>query len=112
LVIDFWVNALSKEAAAAFLGKSGFGSVEGFFGVDVKQGMTPLDLVAEMGRVGVDRGVLSTSLSTVDDDTLDHPFLPMERALQAARSLALDEGPMADFLGGTAERLLEPRHHG
>src|SRR3984957_9732532 len=70
MVIDLWVNALSKEAAAAFLGKSGFGSVEGFFGVDVKEGMTPLDLVAEMDRLGVDRGVLSTSLSTVDDDKL------------------------------------------
>ena len=42
----------------------------------------------------------------------DHPFLTMERALEAARSLALDDGPMADFLGGTAERLLEKRHHG
>jgi hypothetical protein len=39
MVIDFWVNAPSKEAAAAFLDKSGFGSVEGFFGVDVKDGM-------------------------------------------------------------------------
>ena len=272
MVIDLWVNSLSKEAAAAFLGKPGFGSVEGFFGVDVREGMTPLDLVAEMDRVGVDRAVLSTSLSTVDDDTLafaagqrhrlylatsvdrpdrprqqsmavrrraaegtvdlvrvsplvdqyplnhalyypvyttceelglpvsinvgipgprvrsrcqdpllledvlidfpdlvvigahmghpfeellieymlkwpnlylsnsaylakymhpalikfmgsrrgkgrvlfasDHPFLPMERALQAARSLALDEGPMADFLGGTAERLLEKQPRG
>jgi len=37
----------------------------------------------------------------------DHPFLPMERALDAARALPLDEGPMADFLGGTAERILE-----
>ena len=46
MVIDLWVNSLSKEAAAAFLGKSGFGSVEGFFGVDVREGMTPLDLVA------------------------------------------------------------------
>jgi uncharacterized protein len=42
----------------------------------------------------------------------DHPFLPMERALQAARSLGLHEGPVADFLGGTAERLLEKRRHG
>jgi uncharacterized protein len=70
MVIDLWVNSLSKEAAAAFLGKPGFGSVEGFFGVDVREGMTLLDLVAEMDRVGVDRAVLSTSLSTVDDDTL------------------------------------------
>jgi len=29
----------------------------------------------------------------------------MEKALQAARSIALDDGAMADFLGGTAERL-------
>jgi uncharacterized protein len=272
MVIDLWVNALSREATAAFLGKSGFGSVEGFFGVDVREGLTPLDLVAELDRVGVDRAVLSTALSTVDDDTLafaaehrhrlylaasvdradrptqqsmavrrraaegtvdlvrvsplvdqyalnhalyypvyatceelglpvsinvgipgprvrsrcqdpvlledvlidfpelvvigahmghpyeellieymlkwpnlylsnsaflakymhpsmvkfmgsrrgrgrvlfasDHPFLPMERALSAARALTLDEGSMADFLGGTAERLLEKRLHG
>jgi len=272
MVIDLWVNALSKEAAAAFLGKSGFGSVEEFFGVGVRDGITPLDLVAEMDRVGVDRGVLSTPLSAVADDTLafaaehrdrlylatsvdrparpgqqsmalrrraaegtvdlvrvsplvdqyplnhalyypiyatceelglpvsinvgipgprvrsrcqdpvlledvlidfpelvvigahmghpyeellieymlkwpnlylsnsaflakymhpplikfmgsrrgrgrvlfasDHPFLPMEKALQAARSIALDEGAMADFLGGTAERLLEKRPSG
>jgi predicted TIM-barrel fold metal-dependent hydrolase len=272
MIIDLWVNALSKDAAAAFLGKSGFGSVEGFFGVDIREGMTPLDLVAEMDRVGVDRAVLSTSLSAVGDDTLafaaeqhdrlylaasvdrpnrprqqsmavrrrategtvdlvrvsplvdqyplnhalyypiyatceelglpdsinvgipgprvrsgcqdpvlledvlidfpelvvigahmghpyedllieymlkwpnlylsnsaflakymhpplikfmgsrrgqgrvlfasDHPFLPMERALQAARAVALDDGPMADFLGGTAERLLEKRPRG
>jgi predicted TIM-barrel fold metal-dependent hydrolase len=70
MVIDLWVNALSSEAAAAFLGKAGFGSVEGFFGVDVREGITPLDLVAEMDRVGVDRAVLSTALSRVDDDTL------------------------------------------
>jgi uncharacterized protein len=77
MVIDLWVNSLSKQAAAAFLGQSGFGSVEGLFGVDVRAGMTPLDLVAEMDRVGVDRAVLSTALSKVDDDTLafvaDHP---------------------------------------
>jgi hypothetical protein len=70
MVIDLWVNALSSEAAAAFLGKSGFASVEGFFGVDVREGITPLDLVAEMDRVGVGRAVLSTALSRVDDDTL------------------------------------------
>jgi predicted TIM-barrel fold metal-dependent hydrolase len=272
VVIDLWVNALSKDAAAAFLGKSGFGSVEGLFGVDVREGLTPPVLVAEMDRVGVDRAVLSTALSRVDDDTLhfvagqrdrlylaasvdrpdrprqqsmavrgraaegtldlvrvsplvdqyplnhalyypvyatceelgvpvsinvgipgprvrsrcqdpvlledvlidfpdlvvigahmghpyeellieymlkwpnlylsnsaflakymhpalikfmgsrrgrgrvlfasDHPFLPMQRALDAARALPLDEEPMADFLGGTAERLLEKRPRG
>jgi uncharacterized protein len=35
----------------------------------------------------------------------DHPFLPMERALGAARALPLDEGSMAEFLGDAAARL-------
>jgi predicted TIM-barrel fold metal-dependent hydrolase len=36
----------------------------------------------------------------------DHPFLPMERAVAAARDLPLSP-PAADaFLGGTATRLL------
>jgi len=36
----------------------------------------------------------------------DHPFLPMDRAVGAARALPLEEAAMADFLGGTARRLL------
>jgi uncharacterized protein len=36
----------------------------------------------------------------------DHPFLPMTRALEAARSLPLSDEAMAAYLGGTARRLL------
>ncbi len=36
----------------------------------------------------------------------DHPFLDMERAIEAARALPLDQAAMAAFLGGTARRLL------
>ena len=36
----------------------------------------------------------------------DHPFLPLPRALEAARALPLSEEAMAAFLGGTATRLL------
>jgi predicted TIM-barrel fold metal-dependent hydrolase len=39
----------------------------------------------------------------------DHPFLPMPKALEAARSLPLSEPAMEAFLGGTAARLLSPR---
>jgi len=70
MVIDLWVNSISKEAAAAFLGQAGFGAIEGFFGSDVKDGLTPLDLVGEMDRVGVDRAVLSTTLSPAADELL------------------------------------------
>ncbi len=36
----------------------------------------------------------------------DHPFLPMERAVAAARDLPLSDAAAAAFLGGTAARLL------
>ena len=37
----------------------------------------------------------------------DHPFLPLERALAAAKALPLGDAAMDEFLGGTAARLLE-----
>jgi hypothetical protein len=37
----------------------------------------------------------------------DHPFLPMERAVAAARDLPLSDPAAAAFLGGTAARLLK-----
>jgi len=36
----------------------------------------------------------------------DHPFLPLPRAMDAARALPLSADAMTAFLGGTAERLL------
>jgi len=36
----------------------------------------------------------------------DHPFLPLPKALEAARALPLADDAMAAFLGGTATRLL------
>ena len=36
----------------------------------------------------------------------DHPFLPMERAVAAARELPLSDAAADAFLGGTAARLL------
>jgi predicted TIM-barrel fold metal-dependent hydrolase len=42
----------------------------------------------------------------------DHPFLPMERALSAARSLPLTDEAMGEFLGVAAARLLRPLDQG
>jgi hypothetical protein len=36
----------------------------------------------------------------------DHPFLPLPRAIAAARELPLDEESMAEYLGGAAARVL------
>jgi uncharacterized protein len=70
MVIDLWVNALSKSAAQKLLGTAGFGAIEQFFGSDVQGGTTTSALVAEMDRLGVDRAVLTSALSNVDDHTL------------------------------------------
>ena len=37
----------------------------------------------------------------------DHPFLPMEKAVAAARDLPLSDAAAQEFLGGTASRLLK-----
>jgi len=37
----------------------------------------------------------------------DHPFLPMERATEAARALPLSPPAMEAYLGGTAAQLLK-----
>lgn len=70
MVIDLWVNALSKEAAEAFLGQPGFGAIEGFFGSDVRGGLTTDGLLGELDRLGVDRAVLVAGLSRVEPETL------------------------------------------
>jgi uncharacterized protein len=64
------VNSISKAAAEKFLGQTGYGGIEGFFGSDIQQGMTTLDLVDEMDRVGVDKAVLTDTLSSVGAETL------------------------------------------
>ncbi|MGA8724235.1 MAG: amidohydrolase family protein [Acidimicrobiales bacterium] len=70
MVIDLWVNAISGTAAAKFLDQPGFGAIEGFFGSDVRGGNSPLDLISEMDRLGVDRAVLTNTLTSVDEETL------------------------------------------
>ncbi len=70
MIVDLWVNAISSRAAEKFLGQKGFGAIEGFFGSDIRSGMTTGDLVGEMDRLGVDKAVLTSTLSTVDDETL------------------------------------------
>ncbi len=70
MIVDLWVNAISSRAAEKFLGQKGFGAIEGFFGSDIRGGMTTGDLLGEMDRLGVDKAVLTSTLSTVDEETL------------------------------------------
>jgi predicted TIM-barrel fold metal-dependent hydrolase len=84
MVIDLWVNALSKEAAEAFLGQPGFGAIEGFFGSDVRGGLTTEGLLAELDRLGVDKAVLTAGLSRVEPETLEFVAAHRDRLYLAA----------------------------
>jgi hypothetical protein len=84
VIVDLWANAMSTRAAKAFLGQEGFGHIEGFFGSEVQEGMTEAGLVAEMDRVGVDKALLSTALSTVDEPRMAFVAEHHDRLLVAA----------------------------
>ncbi len=86
MVLDLWVNSISGKAAERFLAKKGFGGIEGFFGSGIQGGMTNLDLLDEMDRVGVDRAVLTSTLTSVDPETLAFVDEHRDRLLLAATS--------------------------
>ncbi len=84
MIVDLWVNALSARAAAIFLDQPGFGAIETFFGTDIRGGLSPADLVAEMDRVGVDRGVLTGGLSAVEHEKVAYVAEHRDRLWLAA----------------------------
>jgi predicted TIM-barrel fold metal-dependent hydrolase len=135
-VVDLWVNALSGQAADAFLGRAGNEGIPGLLGGDLIdfKGLTVIG--AHMGHPYeallmqyiskwpdlylsnsaylakyMDPALVSFMGSTRGMGRVlfasDHPFLPMERAVAAARGLPLSEPAAQAFLGGTAARLLQ-----
>ncbi len=86
MVLDLWVNSISSKAAERFLAQKGFGGIEGFFGSGIQGGMTNLDLIDEMDRLGVDRAVLTSTLRSVDPETLAFVDEHRDRLLLAATS--------------------------
>ena len=86
MIFDLWVNSLSSRAAERFLARRGFGDIEGFFGSGIQGGMTNLDLLSEMDRLGVGRALLTGSLATVDPETVAFVAEHRDRFLLAATS--------------------------
>ncbi len=109
MILDLWVNALSARATEAFLAQRGFGEIETFFGAGIRGGTTGESLLAEMDRNGVDRAVLSGSLSTVEPEKMalvaDHPdrlsFAASTNEPERPRQQAADI--RARFAGGTLD---------
>jgi uncharacterized protein len=84
MVIDLWVNAISSHAAEKFLGQTGYGQIEGFFGSTVRGGTSRSELLDAMDRLGVDRAVLTSTLSSVEEETLALVADHRDRLLLAA----------------------------
>jgi predicted TIM-barrel fold metal-dependent hydrolase len=110
-VVDLWVNALSGQAAEAFLGRAGNEGIPDLLGGDVTAAQTLKQLLATMDACGVDVGVLAAGVSSDETEplldsaaehhdrlrvalTIDRPDRPVQqcarlRALSAHPSVAL-----------------------
>jgi len=107
MTVDLWVNALTGQAAQAFLGQSGNDGIPDFLGGDLSAASTLSKLVATMDACAVDIGVVAAGISAPETDVLledvsqksgrlrvalvvDRPDRPV---LQCTRLRALAEHP-------------------
>jgi uncharacterized protein len=77
-VVDLWVNALSGQAAEAFLGRAGNEGVPDLLGGDLAASATLAQLLETMDTCGVDIGVVALGLSGAETDDMvpaiaEHP---------------------------------------
>jgi predicted TIM-barrel fold metal-dependent hydrolase len=77
-VVDLWVNALSGQAAAAFLNQAGNENIPDLLGGDLSAAQSLKQLLATMDECKVDVGVLAAGLSADNTETLldtaaEHP---------------------------------------
>jgi uncharacterized protein len=69
-VVDLWVNALSGQAADAFLGRPGNEGIPDLLGGDLTAASTLSQLLATMNACGVDIGVVALGLSGAETDDM------------------------------------------
>jgi predicted TIM-barrel fold metal-dependent hydrolase len=77
-VVDLWVNALTGQAAQAFLSRPGNENIPELLGGDLSAAASLKQLLATMDDCGVDVGVVAAGLSGDDteallDDVAQHP---------------------------------------
>ena len=61
-VVDIWVNVVTAQGAAQFLGQSEFANIPDYLGGDATGGVGVDDLLARMDTLGVATGVLTPGL--------------------------------------------------
>jgi predicted TIM-barrel fold metal-dependent hydrolase len=61
-VLDIWVNLVTPEGAAQFLGQSEFANIPDYLGGDARDGVGVDELLERMDRLGVTTGILTPGL--------------------------------------------------
>jgi predicted TIM-barrel fold metal-dependent hydrolase len=61
--VDIWVNLVTAESAAAFVGQEQYANIPDYLGGDGERGVGVEDLLGRMDRAGVATGVLTPGLS-------------------------------------------------
>ncbi len=69
-IVDIWVNLVTKQSAAAFLGDRANAHIPGYLGGDGSSGVGAEALLTVMDEVGVATGILCPGLHHGDDDSL------------------------------------------
>ena len=60
--VDIWVNLVTTQSAAQFLGQEQYANIPGYLGGDGAQGVGVDELLGRMDRAGVETGVLTPGL--------------------------------------------------
>jgi hypothetical protein len=83
-VVDLWVNALSGQAAQAFMGQAGNEGIPDLLGGDLSAASTLKQLLATMDECGVDVGVVALGLSSEETEPLLDQMAEFPDRLKAA----------------------------
>lgn len=69
-IVDIWVNLVTKQSAAAFLGERENAHIPGYLGGDGREGMGDDKLLAAMDRLDVATGILCPGLHHTDSASI------------------------------------------
>ncbi len=94
-VVDLWVNALSGQAADAFLGRAGNEGIPGLLGGDLSASSTLQQLLATMDACGVDVGVVAAGIGAEETDGLLDRVAAFPDRLRVATSSTGPTAPCA-----------------
>jgi predicted TIM-barrel fold metal-dependent hydrolase len=97
-VVDLWVNALSGQAAQAFMGQASNVGIPDLLGGDLSAATTLKQLLATMDECGVDFGVVALGLSSEETEPLLDQMAQFPERLRGALVVDRPDRPVRQSL--------------